>query len=96
MDGQDVIALCAGLIAFGLWASLKRRSAAKMTAALVLALPVASHFAYPDRYSDAMWLIGAVFAFFFQLAAVVVAAAIGCAIRLVITHATWQDRNRGE
>lgn len=90
MEWQDCITLCAGFIAFGLWFALKWQAAAKLTTALVIALPVASHFAYPDRCSDAMWLIGAVFAFGFQLVGVVFAAAIGWAAQLIITRTTLQ------
>ena len=91
MEWQDWITLGAGLIAFGLWFALRWRVATRLTVALVAALPVASHIAYPDRYSDAMWLIGAVFAFGVQLFAVVCAAAIGWVARLIITHATLQS-----
>lgn len=96
MEWQDWITIVAGIIAFGLWFAFKWQTAARLTLALLAALPFAAHLAYPDRYSDAMWLIGAFYAFGFQLVAVLVAAAIGWVAHLVVTYATWQGPGQEE
>lgn len=91
MGASEVIAGTAMAAAFLIWALIRPvRSAAGWTAVVVAIVPTASHFAYPDRYSDAMWLIGAVMAFAFQMGGVLLGGLLGAVVRIVATNVRLQ------
>ena len=45
---------------------------------------IAAHFAYPNRYQDAMWLIGAFIAFIMNIISLGVGTVVGLLVRKII------------